>query len=167
MRKDQCFWILEAIRKPNSRKNVWINGTKKSGFRFFRIWGSDDDYRRFQLVCNSKKSGLLLLISVKIYSNHQNTGHVWYSSGPIVYGCQMVWFSNVGLKTGQKMSVVWPKMSGFGMVCQIIWKPGKNEYEKSNLRISGVWYSHGYCNGQLCVAVFKRPFFNSYFMFNF
>ena len=31
-----------------------------------------------------------------------NTGQVWYLIGPNVSVCQMVWFSNSGLKTGQK-----------------------------------------------------------------
>ena len=34
-------------------------------------------------------------------------------------GCGMVWFSNGGLKTGQKISVLWSKMSG--MVRLITW----------------------------------------------
>ena len=34
----------------------------------------------------------------KNYSNHLNTGLVWYSNGGFVFGCQMVWCSNDGLK---------------------------------------------------------------------
>ena len=44
------------------------------------------------------------------YSNHLNTGLVWYSNGRFaVSGCQMVWYSNVGLKTGLKKPVYGPK----------------------------------------------------------
>ena len=32
------------------------------------------------------------------YSNHLNTGLVWYSNGRFVSGCQMVWYLNGGLK---------------------------------------------------------------------
>ena len=31
-------------------------------------------------------------------------------------GCGMVWFSNGGLKYGQKMAVLWSKMSGIQMI---------------------------------------------------
>ena len=41
-------------------------------------------------------------LCVSIYSNHLNTGQAWYSNDPNVFGSQMVWFSNGGLKTGQK-----------------------------------------------------------------
>ena len=38
------------------------------------------------------------------YSNHLKTGLVWYSNGRFVSGCQMVRYSNGGLKTGLKKS---------------------------------------------------------------
>ena len=41
------------------------------------------------------------------YSNHLNTGPIWYSNGRFVSGCQMVWYSNVGLKTGLKKACSW------------------------------------------------------------
>ena len=41
---------------------------------------------------------------------------VWYSNGPNVSGCQMVWISNGGLKTIQKMPVLWSEMSGIWIV---------------------------------------------------
>ena len=40
------------------------------------------------------------------YSNHLNTGQVWYSNGPDMSGFQMVQFLNGVLKIGQKMSVL-------------------------------------------------------------
>ena len=36
------------------------------------------------------------------YRNHLKTGLVWYSNGRFVSGCQMVRYSNGGLKTGLK-----------------------------------------------------------------
>ena len=40
-----------------------------------------------------------------LYSNHLNTGLVWYSNGRFVSGCQMVRYSNGGQKTGLKKPV--------------------------------------------------------------
>ena len=37
------------------------------------------------------------------YSNHLNTRLVWYLNGRFVSSCQMVRYSNGGLKTGQKI----------------------------------------------------------------
>ena len=41
------------------------------------------------------------------YSNHLNTGQVWYLNGPNVSCWLMVRILNGGLKTRQKMSVLW------------------------------------------------------------
>ena len=38
-------------------------------------------------------------IFIFIYSNHLNTGQVWYLNALNGSGCQLVWFSNRGLKT--------------------------------------------------------------------
>ena len=46
------------------------------------------------------------------YSNHLNTKLVWYSNGRFVSGCEMVRYSNGGLKTGLKKVCLWSKMSG-------------------------------------------------------
>ena len=43
--------------------------------------------------------------SIRTYSNHLNTGQVWCSNGRFVSGCQMVQYSNDGLKTGLKKPV--------------------------------------------------------------
>ena len=48
------------------------------------------------------------------YSNHLNTGLVWYLNGIFMSGCQMVWYWNGGLKTGLKKP--WSKMSSIWMV---------------------------------------------------
>ena len=60
-----------------------------------------------------------LVFGSPLYSNHLNSGQVWYSNGPNLSGCKMVWFSNCGLKTRQKMYVLWSKMLGIQMVCLI------------------------------------------------
>ena len=44
-----------------------------------------------------------------VYSNHLNTGVVWYSNGRFVPDCQMVWYSNGCLKTGLKKPIYCPK----------------------------------------------------------
>ena len=44
----------------------------------------------------------LYMVLEPVYSNHPNTGLVWYSNGRFVSGCQMVRYLNGGLKTGQK-----------------------------------------------------------------
>ena len=63
----------------------------------------------------------LFCVSILFYTetNHLNTGQV--SNFPNMLGCQMVRFSNRGLKPGEKVS------------------------EKSHLWIMGVQYSDGYC----------------------
>ena len=61
----------------------------------------------------------LITIGIKLYSEDPNTviiwlpGQVWYLNGPIMSGCQMVWFLNGGLKTKQKMYVLWKKCPVF------------------------------------------------------
>ena len=54
-----------------------------------------------------------------LYSYHLNTGLVWYSNGRFVSGCQMVRYSNGGLKTGLKKASLWSKMFGIQMVRQV------------------------------------------------
>ena len=47
------------------------------------------------------------------YSNHLKSGLVWYSNGRFVSGCQLVLYSNGGLKTGLKKPVNGPKCPAF------------------------------------------------------
>ena len=59
----------------------------------------------------------VIIITLAIFlldSNRVNTGQVWYMSG-----CLMVRFSNGGLKTQQKMYVLWSNMSGIQMVSEV------------------------------------------------
>ena len=84
------------------------------------------------------------------YSNHLNTGLVWYSNGRFVSGCQMVRYSNGGLKTGLKKACLWSKMSGIQMVRQVTWLYHLNTGHPYCLvfrwiRYSDVRYSDGYC----------------------
>ena len=46
-----------------------------------------------------------------MYSNRLNTKLVWYLNGRFVSGCQMVQYSNGGLKSGLKKACLGPKMS--------------------------------------------------------
>ena len=87
------------------------------------------------------------------YRNHLSTRLVWYSNGRFVSSCYMVQYSNGGLKTGPKMSVLQSKMPGFPhfqMVCLVTWQvPSENQTFKSPVSrwiwYSGVRYSDGYC----------------------
>ena len=80
-----------------------------------------------------------------MYSNHLNTGLVWYSNDIFVSGCQMVRYSNGGLKTGQKNPVYGPKcpvLKWSAKSCDLtIWIP-----DTHTVRYLGVRYSDGYCN---------------------
>ena len=77
---------------------------------------------------------------VTIYSNHLNTGLVWYSNGRFVSGCQMVVWNLDWKKPvyGQKCLVLFQwstKSHDF-----TIWIP-----HTRTARYSGVRYSDGYC----------------------
>ena len=54
-------------------------------------------------------------------SNHLNIGLVWYSIGRLVSGCQMVQYSNGGLKARMNQICLWSKMSGNQKVGQVTW----------------------------------------------
>ena len=56
-----------------------------------------------------------------LYSNHLNTGLVWYSKGRFVSGCQMVWYPNGGPKIKLKKACLWSKIFGIWMVRQVTW----------------------------------------------
>ena len=94
----------------------------------------------------------------KMYSNHLNPGQVWYSNGPNMPGCQMVWFSKGGPKTRLKMSAILSKIQ---TVHLITWSDHLKTQTKSesNFKISGVWYSNGY---YICHPL---PFLSSTFLY--
>ena len=56
-----------------------------------------------------------------------------------MFGCQIARFSNGGLKTGQKMYVIWSKMSGFQLISHL--KTGQKMSEMSNVPIAVIGYS--------------------------
>ena len=83
------------------------------------------------------------------YSNHLNTRIVWYWNGSFVSGCQMVRYSNGGVKIGLKKPVYrtkyllfkwstkWPNFTS--------WIPDTRCLVFKWIWFSGVWYSDGYC----------------------
>ena len=91
---------------------------------------------------------------ITYYSNHLNTWQVWYLNGRIVSGCQIVQYSNGGLKTGLKKGCLASKMSGIQMVCQVMWLCHLNTGHPYCpvfrwIWYSGVRYSDGYCTLQV------------------
>ena len=79
------------------------------------------------------------------YSNHLNTGLVWYSNGRSVLGCKMVWYSNGGMKTVLKKACLWSKMSGIQNVRQVMWLYQLNTRYPYCLVFRWIQYSDGYC----------------------
>ena len=71
-----------------------------------------DDSPNIQVIIYNKP-GLGLTHVKIIYSNHLNTRLVQYSNSRFVSGCQMVQYSNCGLKTGLKKPVYVPKCLAF------------------------------------------------------
>ena len=68
----------------------------------------------------------------------------------LVSGCQMVWYSNGGLKTAVKKVCLWSKIPGIWMVRQVTWLYHWNTGHPYSLvfrwiRYSGVRYSDGDC----------------------
>ena len=53
-----------------------------------------------EVLVNYFNAGVLDPTLTEHYSNHWNTGLVWYVNGRFVSGCQMIRNSNGGLKTG-------------------------------------------------------------------
>ena len=87
---------------------------------------------------------------INLYSNHLNTGPVWYSNGRFVSSCQMVRYWNGSLKTGLKKACLWSIISGIWMGCQGMWLYHLNTGHPYCtvfrwIRNSGVQYSDGYC----------------------
>ena len=58
-------------------------------------------------------SGRFVQLSNRKYSNHLNTGLVWYSNVRFMSGCEIVQYSNGGPKNGLKKLVNGPKCSAF------------------------------------------------------
>ena len=92
----------------------------------------------FSNVQNKRQTMFLFftfsLININ-YCNHLNTRLVWYSNDRFLYGCQMVRYSNGGLKKACLRS----KMSGIQTVPQTTWIYHLNTGHHT------VRYSDGYC----------------------
>ena len=133
---------------------IWM--TLKKALMLGSFWPRLDFYQLCQPNQESLSFRLIKIVngssdqSLKFwYSNHLNTGLVWYSNGRFVNSCQMVWYSNGNLKTGLKKPVYGPKCTIFE------WLPSHVtllfDYQTPSLSgiqinsISGVWYSDGYC----------------------
>ena len=82
------------------------------------------------------------------YSNHLDIGQVWHLNDPNMSGCQMVQFLNGGLKIGQNVYYmvqhVWYLTGPPNHMIRPL-KTGQKVSINSNVWISGVWYSDGYC----------------------
>ena len=93
---------------------IWM--TLKKALMLGSFWPRLDFYQLCQPNQESLSFRLIKIVngssdqSLKFwYSNHLNTGLVWYSNGRFVSACQMVRFSNGGLKTRLKKPVNGPK----------------------------------------------------------
>ena len=75
-----------------------------------------------RIFCPDFLSGFFVWISFgSKYSNRLNTELVRYSFGRFVSNCQMVRYSNCGLKTRLKKACLWSEMSSIQMVDQVMW----------------------------------------------
>ena len=79
----------------------------------------EDSVIQVQTFSCLDKLGRFIKLFFKFHSNHMNTRQVWYSNGPNVASCKMVWFCNSSPKTEQKFLVLWSKMPGLRIVCKI------------------------------------------------
>ena len=145
---------ISNVREPTLQPMSWKNKHDNVG------WNSPSSITAF---------------SQSKYSNHLNTGLVRYLNGRFVSGCQMVRYTNGGLKTGLKKACLWFKMSGIWMVCQVMWLYHLNTGHPYSLvfrwiiQYSGVWYSDGYCNGpqnwkHLKTVILLTRFLNAYLL---
>ena len=103
----------ESFRgRPHLKIESWMKIVQKSKFYQNKPLGTSINIHRNRCQEFSDE-----------YSNHLNTGLIWYLNGRFVSSCQMVWYLNGGLKTRLKKVCLWSKMFGIGMVCQVMWLP--------------------------------------------
>ena len=69
------------------------------------IFGNENKAEKSGIISNKKCFTVTKPVK-NDYSNHLNTGQVWYSNGPNVSDCRIVRVSNGELKTEPKMSVL-------------------------------------------------------------
>ena len=96
--------------------------------------------------------------SIRTYSNHLNTRQVLCSNGRFVSGCQMVRYSNGGLKTGLKKPVYCSKCLVFEWSIKscdfTIWIPGLWDWPQSIKQLKGtsLFFSWHLNNEQICLV---------------
>ena len=142
---ETCTWLGTNQGSSPGECHLWEASGKRSSwpailklsikFYLFEVGIRDEVHQALQ-----SQFSLQAVLRWKVknwklkFSNHLNTGQVWYLNGPNISGCIMVWFLNGGLISGQKMSVLW-----LDHFCdQAIWKPDKKVTKKLNVQISGV-----------------------------
>ena len=114
-------WFSIFLKKICSLISSFFRSFSKSFFIHNLHWISFILFENFQQFSNLHylaESVFSISYSI-VYSNHLNTGVVWYSNGRFVLGCQMVWYSNGCLKTRLKKAYLWSKMSGNQTVHQV------------------------------------------------
>ena len=122
-------WIWMAFKYQTLKRCWYSNGIWIPDLLLNLINGRFCHLNSGQIVSENVN----VQISVVQYSNHLNTGLVWYSNGRFVSGCQMVWYSSVVLKTGLEVKWLYHLNTGW------IW-------------YSGVRYSDGYCIQMITVC---------------
>ena len=85
-----------------------------------------DTYFKFALWYN-------IITFQQIYSSHLNTWQVWYSNGPNMSGCQIMFLTG-GAKL-DKMSVLWSKMPSIQIVCLVTYLSPKMYFTQSASKI--------------------------------
>ena len=101
-------WFRKG-RFVSSCQIVWYsNGGLKTGLKN-PVYGLKCTVFKWSAI--SMKNVVKLYLSK--YSYHLNTGQVWFRKGRFVSSCQIVWYSNGGLKTGLKNPVYGPKCTEF------------------------------------------------------
>ena len=68
-------------------------------FMFLIVFNHANAWASMSSLVEIHNKGFFLILNCESqYSNHLNTGLVWYWNGRFVSGCQMVWYLNGGLK---------------------------------------------------------------------
>ena len=163
---DIAFFFLPKMRQTDSLMEVWSKRRNESAENHaYRKWDrpthwwrsgmrnatpiaeATRSYRSEQTGTNRRASGQRwpswnIFLD---YSNHLNTGLVRYSNGWFVSGCQMVQYTNDGLKTGLKKPVYGPNCLVFKWSVKscdfTIWIPDTPSVwysNESSIRVSGI-----------------------------
>ena len=126
------FWTINRLFQLGLQTTIWIPDHLTTGQKY-TIW--KPDLPGIQMVCVYYSE--LKWYDSSLYRNHLNHGQVWYSNGPNVSSCQMVWFLNGGRN--------WTKNVSF-MVKSV---------PEAKCWISGVRYSDGYRTYNIMRPIFR------------